>query len=143
MHRIDSRSCVEIQKIQNYFLWKRTRSILLGMIGIRASINYSSKTLASSGNTMDGLFKISCAPCGIKCVTSGYMISTLVFSSMQKNHYQDLPDNVKRHLGPMPEGFLSYFTRRYPRLFLHVHSVVANTGLCNEPMFRSYFEVAD
>ncbi|KAJ6511348.1 ribonuclease 2-5A-domain-containing protein [Mycena vitilis] len=31
----------------------------------------------------------------------------------KKHHYQDLPDNVKRH-GPMPEGFLAYFTRRYP-----------------------------
>jgi serine/threonine-protein kinase/endoribonuclease IRE1 len=61
----------------------------------------------------------------------------------QKNHYQDLPDHVKRHLGPVPEGFLSYFTKRFPRLFLHVHSVVANTGLCNEPIFRSYFEIAE
>ncbi|KAF4608030.1 bifunctional endoribonuclease/protein kinase ire1 [Pleurotus pulmonarius] len=61
----------------------------------------------------------------------------------KKNHYQDLPDNVKRHLGPMPEGFLSYFTRRYPRLFLHVHSVIGETGLNNESMFRSYYELAD
>ncbi|KAJ8486815.1 hypothetical protein ONZ45_g14539 [Pleurotus djamor] len=61
----------------------------------------------------------------------------------KKNHYQDLPDNVKRHLGPMPDGFLLYFTRRYPRLFLHVHSVVDETGLSSESMFRSYFELAD
>jgi serine/threonine-protein kinase/endoribonuclease IRE1 len=61
----------------------------------------------------------------------------------KKNHYQDLPDNVKRHLGHMPEGFLSYFTRRYPRLFLHVHSVIATTSLRQESMFRSYFELAE
>ncbi|KAL0946142.1 hypothetical protein HGRIS_012407 [Hohenbuehelia grisea] len=61
----------------------------------------------------------------------------------KKHHYQDLPDSVKRHLGPMPEGFLSYFTRRYPRLFLHVHSVISETGLQEESMFRSYFELAD
>ncbi|KAF8607337.1 hypothetical protein BDV93DRAFT_603948 [Ceratobasidium sp. AG-I] len=57
----------------------------------------------------------------------------------KKNHYQDLPDNVKRHLGPLPEGFLSYFTRRYPKLFLHVYSVVADSPLRRESMFRSYF----
>lgn len=61
----------------------------------------------------------------------------------KKHHYQDLPDHVKRHLGPMPEGFLSYFTRRFPRLFMHVHRVISNTPLCHESMFRTYFELVD
>ncbi|KAJ7057037.1 hypothetical protein C8F01DRAFT_1153173 [Mycena amicta] len=61
----------------------------------------------------------------------------------KKHHYQDLPDNVKRHLGPMPEGFLAYFTRRFPRLFLHVHSVIGNSSLRTESMFRSYFDLHD
>ncbi|EMD37006.1 hypothetical protein CERSUDRAFT_137409, partial [Gelatoporia subvermispora B] len=61
----------------------------------------------------------------------------------KKHHYQDLPDNVKRLLGSMPEGFLSYFTRRFPRLFLHVHGVVAASSLRNESMFRTYFELTD
>lgn len=61
----------------------------------------------------------------------------------QKHHYQDLPDNVKRHLGPMPEGYLSYFTRRFPRLFLHVHSAVRTTNLRTESMFRGYFDLPE
>ncbi|KAJ7216618.1 hypothetical protein GGX14DRAFT_442194 [Mycena pura] len=61
----------------------------------------------------------------------------------KKHHYQDLPDNVKRHLGPMPEGFLAYFTRRFPQLFLHVHAVVGDTSLRTESMFRSYFDLHD
>ncbi|KAG6813082.1 hypothetical protein H0H92_014141 [Tricholoma furcatifolium] len=61
----------------------------------------------------------------------------------KKNHYQDLPDNVKRYMGPMPEGFLSYFTKRFPRLFLHVHSVVASTNLRTEAMFRAYFDLTE
>lgn len=61
----------------------------------------------------------------------------------KKHHYQDLPDNVKRSLGAMPEGFLAYFTRRYPQLFLHVHSVVSSTSLRQESMFKSYFELTD
>jgi serine/threonine-protein kinase/endoribonuclease IRE1 len=61
--------------------------------------------------------------------------------SYQKNHYQDLPENVKRHLGPLPDGFLSYFTRRFPALFLHVYSVISDLPLRHEPMFRSYFEL--
>ncbi|KAH7882970.1 hypothetical protein F5I97DRAFT_1900991 [Phlebopus sp. FC_14] len=61
----------------------------------------------------------------------------------KKNHYQDLPEHVKRHLGPMPEGFLAYFTRRFPRLFIHVHDVISETPLCHESMFRSYFELSE
>ncbi|KAI0682674.1 ribonuclease 2-5A-domain-containing protein [Cytidiella melzeri] len=61
----------------------------------------------------------------------------------KKHHYQDLPDNVKRQIGTMPEGFLLYFTRRFPRLFLHVHSVVSSSQLRSESMFRSYFELAE
>lgn len=59
----------------------------------------------------------------------------------KKHHYQDLPENVKRHLGPMPEGFLAYFTRRFPRLFMHVHGVISETPLCTESIFRTYFEL--
>ncbi|KAF8236183.1 kinase-like protein [Tricholoma matsutake] len=61
----------------------------------------------------------------------------------KKHHYQDMPDNVKRHLGAMPEGFLAYFTRRFPRLFLHVHQVIGSTALRTESMFRSYFQLPD
>ncbi|KAI9028499.1 kinase-like domain-containing protein [Hyaloraphidium curvatum] len=62
----------------------------------------------------------------------------------KKHHYQDLPENVKRHLGSVPEGFLSYFTNRFPHLLLHVYRVVAeDEGLRNENIFKPYFEVGD
>jgi serine/threonine-protein kinase/endoribonuclease IRE1 len=61
----------------------------------------------------------------------------------KRHHYQDLPDGVKRHVGAMPDGFLGYFTRRFPRLFLHVHRVVADSTLRTESVFRSYFTVPD
>ncbi|KAF9011861.1 hypothetical protein BDQ17DRAFT_1405458 [Cyathus striatus] len=61
----------------------------------------------------------------------------------KKHHYQDLPDNAKRNLGSLPDGFLSYFTKRYPRLFLHVHSVINDTELKSESMFRTYYELPD
>ncbi|KAF9224806.1 kinase-like protein [Gyrodon lividus] len=61
----------------------------------------------------------------------------------KKHHYQDLPDHVKRNLGPMPEGFLAYFTKRFPSLFMHVHGVISETHLRRESMFRSYFELSE
>lgn len=59
----------------------------------------------------------------------------------KKHHYQDLPDNLKKALGSLPEGFLSYFTGRFPNLLMHVHSVVAVSSIRNEPQFGSYFQV--
>ena len=43
----------------------------------------------------------------------------------------------------MPEGFLEYFTSRYPRLLVYVHEVVKETGLHSESMFKNYFELPE
>ncbi|CAG8443857.1 10853_t:CDS:2 [Ambispora leptoticha] len=60
----------------------------------------------------------------------------------KKHHYQDLPEHVKKSLGEVPEGFLFYFTSRFPKLLLHVYYVIAeNESLRNESMFRHYFEI--
>ncbi|KZO94710.1 hypothetical protein CALVIDRAFT_538819 [Calocera viscosa TUFC12733] len=61
----------------------------------------------------------------------------------KKHHYQDLPDHVKRLYGPLPEGFLGYFTRRFPQLFLHVYGVISDCGLRYDSMFRQYFDHVD
>ncbi|TFK31180.1 ribonuclease 2-5A-domain-containing protein [Crucibulum laeve] len=61
----------------------------------------------------------------------------------KKHPYQDLPENIKSTLDPMPEGFLAYFTAKYPQLFLHVHGVIGDTSLQYESMFRAYFELPE
>ena len=50
---------------------------------------------------------------------------------------------MKRLLGSMPDGFLAYFTRRFPKLFLHVHEVIGDSVLRSESMFRTYYELKD
>ena len=61
----------------------------------------------------------------------------------QRNHYQDLSNDLKVQLGSMPQGFLKYFTSRYPRLLVYVHEVVKETGLYSESMFSTYFELPE
>lgn len=60
--------------------------------------------------------------------------------TLQKHHYQDLEPSAKRHFGTLPAGFLTYFTSRYPRLFLHVYAVVKDSRLRHESMFEGYFQ---
>ncbi|GAA5935032.1 hypothetical protein JCM3775_004680 [Rhodotorula graminis] len=60
----------------------------------------------------------------------------------KKHHYQDLPESVRKALGDLPAGFLSYFTTRFPQLLLHVYDTVA-THLSDEAMFASTFHIPE
>ncbi|GAA5869070.1 hypothetical protein JCM8547_008691 [Rhodosporidiobolus lusitaniae] len=60
----------------------------------------------------------------------------------KKHHYQDLPETVRKNLGDLPGGFLSYFTARFPHLLLHVYDTVA-THLADEAMFASTFRIPE
>ncbi|XP_071797437.1 serine/threonine-protein kinase/endoribonuclease IRE1-like [Asterias amurensis] len=56
----------------------------------------------------------------------------------KKHHYRELPDEVKESLGPVPDGFIHYFTSRFPRLLLHVYKVVGQH--CGEErVFQKYY----
>lgn len=61
----------------------------------------------------------------------------------KKHHYLDLPEPVRKSLGSPPEDFLTYFTHRFPSLFLHVWSVIAH-HVAHEPQFETnYFKSAE
>lgn len=62
----------------------------------------------------------------------------------KKHHYQDLPGTLKKVLGSLPDGYLNYFTRRFPELFLHVYNTIVDQPLIRtEPVFREYFHCAE
>jgi serine/threonine-protein kinase/endoribonuclease IRE1 len=48
---------------------------------------------------------------------------------------------VKKALGDIPEGFLNYFSRKFPSLLVHVYSVVLDSNLKSEHLFAAYFEI--
>ncbi|EGG12910.1 uncharacterized protein MELLADRAFT_46493 [Melampsora larici-populina 98AG31] len=60
----------------------------------------------------------------------------------KKHHFQDLPENLKRTLGNLPEGFLNYFTKRFPSLIIHVYLIIEKF-LSHESMFFNYFLRSD
>ncbi|KAM9372405.1 LOW QUALITY PROTEIN: serine/threonine-protein kinase/endoribonuclease IRE2 [Phaethornis superciliosus] len=55
----------------------------------------------------------------------------------KKHHYHELPSDVQAALGPVPDGFVQYFTSRFPRLLLHTHSTMRVCA--HERIFRSYY----
>ena len=57
--------------------------------------------------------------------------------SKQKHHYHELPKEVQETLGEVPEGFVGYFTSRFPRLLLHTHNAL---HICaHERLFHPYY----
>ncbi|XP_071965916.1 serine/threonine-protein kinase/endoribonuclease IRE1-like [Antedon mediterranea] len=55
----------------------------------------------------------------------------------KKHHYRELPEEVKKSLGSIPDQFVQYFTSRFPRLLLHVYHVM---DICRyESIFQKYY----
>ncbi|XP_049901092.1 serine/threonine-protein kinase/endoribonuclease IRE1 isoform X2 [Epinephelus moara] len=55
----------------------------------------------------------------------------------KKHHYHELPKEVQETLGELPEGFVSYFTSRFPRLLMHTHAALS---ICSsERLFHPYY----
>uniref|UniRef100_A0A8D3CH88 Serine/threonine-protein kinase/endoribonuclease IRE1 n=1 Tax=Scophthalmus maximus TaxID=52904 RepID=A0A8D3CH88_SCOMX len=55
----------------------------------------------------------------------------------KKHHYHELPPEVQGTLGELPEGFVSYFTSRFPRLLMHTHAALSICG--HERLFHPYY----
>eukprot|EP00958_Prasinococcus_capsulatus_P005757 scaffold551_cov395-Prasinococcus_capsulatus_cf.AAC.15 len=57
----------------------------------------------------------------------------------KSRHYRELPESLRRLLGPLPGGFMNYFSERFPLLVLDVHTFVLSE-LGNEEVFQQYLE---
>jgi len=72
--------------------------------------------------------------------TGDRMLDLLRALRNKKNHYADMPEDVQKKVGPLPEGYLLYWTRRFPRLLMACYDAVRECGLENEPRFRPYLD---
>ena len=57
----------------------------------------------------------------------------------KKNHYEDMPDNVKRSVGPLPEGYLGFWARRFPSLLMCCQRVVLEVGWADRDRFKKFY----
>ncbi|KAG7459553.1 hypothetical protein MATL_G00211860 [Megalops atlanticus] len=59
----------------------------------------------------------------------------------KKHHYRELPAEVQETLGSVPEGFVCYFTSRFPRLMLHTYQAMHTCA--RERPFLHYYPSTD
>ncbi|CAL3962042.1 unnamed protein product [Diplocarpon coronariae] len=58
----------------------------------------------------------------------------------KRNHYEDLSEKLKEHVGPLPDGYLSFWTRRFPNLLITCWTVIYNVEWDVTDRFREYYE---
>ena len=59
----------------------------------------------------------------------------------KKNHYEDMPDAVKERVGPLPAGYLGFWTRKFPSLLLTCWNMVKTLGWDQRDRFRRFYEI--
>ncbi|KAF1920087.1 hypothetical protein BDU57DRAFT_508193 [Ampelomyces quisqualis] len=72
--------------------------------------------------------------------TGDRMLDLLRALRNKKNHYEDMDEIVKAKVGPLPDGYLSYWTIKFPQLLMGCYQCVLECGLEGESRFRPYFE---
>jgi len=75
--------------------------------------------------------------------TGSRMLDLLRALRNKKNHYEDMPEEVKRRVGALPAGYLQFWTTRFPKLLMACYEVVRECQLEDSERFRGYFEVKD
>ncbi|KAI5294026.1 bifunctional endoribonuclease/protein kinase ire1 [Ascosphaera acerosa] len=71
--------------------------------------------------------------------TGSRMLDLLRALRNKRNHYNDMPESIKAQIGGLPEGYLAYWSLRFPALLMQAHWVVCELGLQQTDRFRRYF----
>ncbi|KAI9701422.1 MAG: bifunctional endoribonuclease/protein kinase ire1 [Bogoriella megaspora] len=71
--------------------------------------------------------------------TGTRMLDLLRALRNKKNHYEDMDKDVQRKVGPLPQGYLRFWTTRFPNLLMECYNVVLACRLEEEHRFRAYF----
>lgn len=71
--------------------------------------------------------------------TGSKMLDLLRALRNKRNHYNDMPENLKTHIGGLPDGYLNFWTIRFPSLLISCHWVIVDLGLTNLERFKRYF----
>jgi serine/threonine-protein kinase/endoribonuclease IRE1 len=75
--------------------------------------------------------------------TGSRMLDLLRALRNKRNHYNDMPEYLKAHIGGLPEGYLNFWTVRFPSLLMRCHWVITELDLTQTDRFRRYFTLPE
>ncbi|PGH19651.1 IRE protein kinase [Polytolypa hystricis UAMH7299] len=71
--------------------------------------------------------------------TGSKMLDLLRALRNKRNHYNDMPEHLKAHIGGLPVGYLQFWAVRFPSLLINCHCVIIELGLTKIDRFKRYF----
>ena len=71
--------------------------------------------------------------------TGSRLLDLLRAMRNKRNHYEDMSESLKRTVGPLPEGYLSFWSVRFPMLLIVCWNVVYNLQWEETDRFREYY----
>ncbi|KAJ5874389.1 uncharacterized protein N7529_002819 [Penicillium soppii] len=71
--------------------------------------------------------------------TGSRMLDLLRALRNKRNHYNDMPEYLKTHIGGLPEGYLIFWTVKFPSLLMSCHEVIVDLRLTHLDRFQRYF----
>ncbi|KAI1932993.1 bifunctional endoribonuclease/protein kinase ire1 [Ophidiomyces ophidiicola] len=71
--------------------------------------------------------------------TGSKMLDLLRALRNKRNHYNDMPEHLKANIGGLPDGYLQFWTVKFPSLLINCHWVVTELGLTTLERFKRYF----
>ncbi|KAK3321930.1 hypothetical protein B0H66DRAFT_183516 [Apodospora peruviana] len=71
--------------------------------------------------------------------TGGRMLDLLRALRNKRNHYEDMSDVLKKMVGSFPDGYLGFWTRRFPNLLLECWNLVYELNQDETDRFRDYY----
>jgi serine/threonine-protein kinase/endoribonuclease IRE1 len=74
--------------------------------------------------------------------TGSRMLDLLRALRNKRNHYEDMTESLKRQVGGLPDGYLAFWTVRFPKLLLVCWNVVYDVRWEETDRFREYYEPA-
>ncbi|KAL1961672.1 hypothetical protein VTN77DRAFT_1347 [Rasamsonia byssochlamydoides] len=75
--------------------------------------------------------------------TGSKMLDLLRALRNKRNHYNDMSEHLKAHIGGLPEGYLRFWAVRFPSLLMSCHRVAVQLQLCQVERFKRYFTAPD
>ncbi|KAI5285656.1 bifunctional endoribonuclease/protein kinase ire1, partial [Ascosphaera atra] len=57
----------------------------------------------------------------------------------KRNHYNDMPEPLKESIGGLPDGYLFFWTSRFPPLLMECHKLIRQIGVMENDRFKGYF----
>ena len=69
----------------------------------------------------------------------GSLLDLLRALRNKRSHYEDMPEETKRKIGGLPEGYLTFWTRRFPNLLLTCWRVVEDVGWTGRDRFKKFY----